>query len=173
MNTITAPACTASSTVLGYLLHALSASESYPYAPELGLPASTIRLDDHGVVLSVTQAAAPLFRDTVAQVASEQHCDVVLVRIFEVAEYYLHTTVDFTLGLLPCTPWAMRDWSLWTGADDRLWLVPEGFGPCVLVTSDGLHLELVPPYPTMAQRSAGVLRAAAELKQLFRPAGAL
>lgn len=170
MNTTTISACTAGSTVLGYLLHALSASDIYPHAPDFGLPTSTIRLDDRGMVLSVTHAVAPLFREAAATIAAEQHCDVVLVRVVEVGDHYLHTQVDFTLGLLPCVPWSMRDWALWTGNDDRLWLVPQGSGPCVLVAPDGLHLELLPPYPTMAQRSAGVLRAAAQLKQLFRPA---
>lgn len=173
MNTMTAPACTASSTVLGYLLHALSASDTYPYAPHLGLPNSTIWLDDHGLVLSATHAAPPLFRDAVAKLAVEQHCDVLLVRIIDVSEHYLDTSVDFTLGLLPCEPWSLRNWSLWAGADDQLWLVPDAFAPCVLFAPDGLHLELIPPFPTMAQRSAGVLRAAAQLKQLFRPAEVL
>lgn len=170
MNNIDAPACTAGSTVLGYLLHALSASDTYPYAPGPSLPDSTILLDDRGLVLCATHAAAPLFRDTTAKLAAEQDCDVVLVRITDVSEYYLHTKVDFTLRLLSPEPWSMRNWSLWAGSDDRLWLVPDAFGPCVLIAPDGLHLELIPPYPTMAQRSAGVLRAAAQMKHLFRPA---
>lgn len=173
MNTMTAPACNATTTVLGYVLHALSASDTYPYAPNLGLPTSTIRLNDHGLILSATHAPAPLFRDAAAKLAMEQHCDAVLVRITDVSEHYIDTAIDFTLELLPCEPWSLRNWSLWAGADDQLWLVPDAFAPCVLIAPDGLHLELIPPYATMAQRSAGVLRAAAQLKQLFSPAEVL
>lgn len=78
------------------------------------------------------------------------------------------STVDLSLGLLPgANPWPMNDLEPWVSRDGALWLVPVAFGPAVSVGSDGLMLELVPPYGTLAQRTAGVLRAAGELASLM------
>lgn len=173
MTTVTAPACTAGSTALGYLLHALGATETYYYyAPDLGLPSSTICLDGHAMIVSVTRARPPLFRAVVDEIAAYQRYDVVLLRLDAIEEDAIHVSADVTLGLLPCAPLSMRDLVLWADTDDRLWLVPEGDSASIAIGVDGCNLELFTPYNTSAERSTAVRRAAAQMVRACRPEGA-
>ncbi len=110
----------------------------------------------------------PLFRDAVTALAADLRYDVVLVRVAGVDVDFVRTSIDLTLGLLPgAAPWSMRALEPWVSRDGALWLVPQTFGPVVSVSADGFVLELVPPYKTMAQRTAGVLRAAGEVAGLM------
>lgn len=152
------------SAVLGYLLHGLDVNDTYACALESALPDATIYVEQRGAVLATTVAAEPLFRDAVVALATEQRYDVVLVRVVEVDADFVRTSVDLTLGLLPgAAPWSMRALEPWVSRNGGLWLVPPTFGPVVSVSADGFVLELTPPYQTLAQRTAGVLRAAGEL----------
>ena len=169
--TIATAACTADSTIIGYLLQALAADGTYDYKPGLGLPPSTVRLDRRGVILSVTAAASPSYRARAADLAAALACDVVLLRMTGIDEDFVHVAADMTLGLVPGGAPSFSGYTPWERRDGRLWLVPEGFGPAVAVDADGFTVELDPPYHTQAQRTAGVLRAAGALAQLYRPAG--
>jgi hypothetical protein len=156
------------SVVLGYLLNALDVNDTYACALEGALPDATIYVEERGAVLAATIAPPPVFRDAVATLAEEQRYDVVLVRVASLDEDAVRSTVDLSLGLLPgAKPWAMNDLEPWASRDGQLWLVPAGFGPAVSVSYEGVILELVPPYQTLAQRTAGVLRAAGELASLL------
>ena len=171
MNIDTLPTADLQAVTLGYLLHALEAEGRYAYSPTPGLPATTLHVEERGCVLSVTAAPAPLFADGVLPLATKLHFDVALLRVTHIDQDLVRLEAELALGLLPGAPWPMAGLEPWRGRDGALWLVPEVFGPAVSVDADGFHLELVPPYHTLAQRSAGVLRAAGELALLWRRAG--
>lgn len=168
MTTTILPTSDLESVVLGYLLNALDINDTYACTLEAALPDATIYVEERGAVLGVTTAPAPLFRAAVAGLAAEQRYDVVLVRVAIVGEDLVRTTVDLSLGLLPgADPWPMNGMEPWVSRDGALWLVPPTFGPAVSVSNAGVVLELLPPYQTLAQRTAGVLRAAGELASLM------
>ena len=162
------PLPNARSVVLDYLLRALGVTGSYLYAPEPGLPDNSIRVEERGCVLCATDAREPMFRSAVAALAGEQRVDAVLIRIAGQDDDFVRTSVDVSLGLLPgAGPWSTAGLEIWTSAQDTAWFVPPTFGPAVSVSEEGLILEMVPPYATMAQRTAGVLRAAGEIAALL------
>ena len=156
--------------ILGSMLHSLSARQRYAIAPGAGLPDATIYVEERGVVLSVTSEAAPRYRADIEALAHEMTYDVALIRFIGRDSDFVHLTVDLTLGLLPCQPFSMTDLRLWTGRDGDTWLVPETFGPAVSLSEVGFSLELLAPYDTQAQRSAGIFRAAGNIARLLQPA---
>ena len=172
MSIIILPTFDLESAVLGYLLNALDVSDSYACTLEAALPDATIYVEERGAVLTVTTTPTPLFRNAVASLAAEQRYDVVLVRVATVDEDIVRSSVDLSLGLLPgADPWSMNELELWVSSDGALWLVPPAFGPTVSVSNEGFVLELVPPYQTMAQRAAGIIRAGGELASLMPAPG--
>lgn len=171
MNINTLPMADLQAVTLGYLLQALEADGRYASTPASGLPVTTLHVEERGCVLSVTAAPAPLHGDAVLPLATELRFDVALLRVTHLDHDFVRLEADLALGLLPGAPWPMQGLEPWRGRDGAFWLVPQAFGPAVSVDVDGLHLELVPPYHTLAQRSAGVLRAAGELALLWRWAG--
>ncbi|MEN2786753.1 hypothetical protein ACFOKI_01360 [Sphingomonas qilianensis] len=152
---------------LGYMLHALSAKGRYAYVRGNEFPDAAILVEDRGAVICVTAAPAPKLRDVINAFAQDLRYDVALVRITGQDRDFIRLSIDLTLGLLPCEPWAMHDLELWTGRTGDTWFVPEGFCPAISLTSDGFSLELLPPYNTLAERSAGILRAAADVASLL------
>lgn len=169
MNTITNKTDHVRNAALGYLLNALAIHQSHSRAPGWGPPDSTIAVEARGAVISVTTAPAPLFRDAVQRLAADLKYDVVLLRLGSIEADFVEVSIDLTLGLLTCRAWSMNDLALWAGRDGALWLAPPTFGPAVSVSADGFSLELVPPYETLAERSSGIVRAAADLTGLLRP----
>lgn len=160
------------SVTLGYLLHALNTSAEYIQSPGWALPDATVLVEHRGAVLSMTTAEPPLFREVVTSLAADLHYDVVLLRVAAVDADRIGVTADVSLGLLPCaTPWVMEGLEPWVSTDGELWLVPDTVSAAVSVTDEGFHLEMVPPYQTLAERSAGVLRAAREMADLLTSLG--
>lgn len=150
--------CTPQSTAIGCLLEALCADDTYTFVPVAGLPDGCVFVPERDALIAVTRAAAPLFRTALQRTAAALNADVVLLRVGEVEDALLPVSVDVALAALPCQMWVEHDLAPWT--DGRsLWLVPGGFGASVSVTGDGFSVELVPPYETLAQRSAGIYRA--------------
>ncbi len=162
--------CSAQSTAIGYILEALAAPDSYGFVEGRGLPPATILVPDRAAVIAVTTVTPPAYRDAIERAASALHSDVLLLRVGHVADALMPASADVALGALPGRPWVEHDLAPW--ADRRsLWLVPPGFGPSISVTPDGLCVELVPPYQTLAQREAGIYRAQHALARLAEPVG--
>lgn len=134
------------------------------------MPPSTVRVDDRGVILSVTPRPLDLYRDWARDLAVALTSDVVLLRLEQIEDALIHVAADLTLGLLPGKPLSLPDHALWASPDGELWLVPQAYGPVVSVDPSGLTLELITPYETLQQRSAGLLRAAGALAQIYRTA---
>ena len=169
MNMITALGCTPAAAVRGYLLEALAASDCYALVAVEGLSSDCLLVRECDVMIATTSAATPMFRGAVEQIATARREDVLLLRVGDPEDGLLRVEVDLTLAALPGI-WVENGLRIWTDYATR-WLVPEAFGPSVLVSSDGLHLELVPPYATLAQRDAGIARAEHEMARLAVPAG--
>ncbi len=166
MATLYPPACTAASTALGYVLVALEVDGTRDLQFLDGLP-DGLYLPEREAMLVATATPAPLFRKAAEQLAAIARLDVVLLRVGDRVDGALPVTADLTLAALPHAPWPMVDLSLWTGPAGQLWLVPFGFGASIAVTSEGLLLDMVPPYPSLAERKIGLARAAREIGGIF------
>lgn len=173
MNNDVLPRVDLRSVTLGYLLYALNTNGEYAQSPGWALPDATVLVENRGAVLSMTTAKPPLFRGAVTSLAATLHHDVVLLRVGDVGSDYVEVTADVSLGLLPCAmPWVMGGLEPWVSLEGELWLVPDTVSAAVSVTDEGLHLEMVAPYQTLAERCAGVLRAAREMADLPTSLGA-
>lgn len=162
--------CTGQPAALGYILAALAAPNSYHRVQLDGLPSSTIFVAERDAMIAVTTAAPPTFRAALERAAARLHADVLLLRTGAVTDALMPVSADVVLDALPGQPWVQHDLTPWT--DHRsLWLVPAGFGPSISVSPDGLWVEPMPPFPTLAQREAGIYRAQHALARLAEPVG--
>lgn len=168
MDTITTtPGCTPASTATGLLLEALGASDTYDYVPVRGLPTPALHVPERDALIATTTAGSPLFAAGLEAIAAEHRLDVVLLRIAD-AERGEPIGIDFALGSLPCSVWAERGFTLYRDATG-LWLVPELFGPAVSVTTDGLTLEMLPPYQSLAERDRGITQVTRAFSRILQP----
>jgi len=158
------------SVAVGRLLEALAAGDIYDQVTWPGLP-NAIHVPERDAVIAATTAPAPLFDGELEAFATEQHVDVILLRIGDLENGRARIAVDFALGSLPCAVWAECGFSLYQDADGT-WLVPAGFGPAVSVSWEGFNLEVVPPYADLIERADGIARAARSLARFYQPAEA-
>jgi len=168
MDTTIAPGCTPASIAAGLLLEALGAGDTYDYAPVRGLPAPALHVPERAALIAVTTAAPPLFAASLPAIAAEHRLDVVLLRLDRVGRSQA-ITADVALGSLPCAVWADHDFALYADATG-LWLAPEGCGPAVSVSPDGVNLEMVPPFALLDERARGIARAIRSFGRLLQPA---
>lgn len=138
----------------GLLLDALAARGVYDEIQLPGLPGHGVYVPQREAIVAFTSAPPPFFAAGLEALAAEHRLDIVLLRLGDDDAI----GADFALGSLPCAVWAERNFALYCDASGS-WLVPEGSGPAVSVGPDGFNLDLVPPYSTMCERSAGVERA--------------
>ena len=167
MTMISRLGCTPASAVRGYILEALDASHSYDLIAVHGLPPGSIVVPERDVMIAATMAPPARYRGAVDRVASERLLDVLLLRIGNFEDAPIRVDVDLTLAAMPGI-WVENDLRIWTDYQTR-WLVPGGFGASVLISSDGLQLDLVAPFETLAQRDAGITRAEQEMARLLDP----
>jgi hypothetical protein len=167
MNSKSPLGCTPASAVRGYILEALDASNSYDLTAVPGLPPGSIVVPECDVIIAATTAPEPCYRSAVERVATERSLDVVLLRIGCLEDALIRVDVDLTLAALPGI-WVENGLRIWTDYRTR-WLVPAGFGASVLISPDGLQLDLTAPFDTLAQRDAGIARAEHEMARLLDP----
>lgn len=169
MATLYPPTTRAAATVLAYILGGFGIHrpiDGAAYQPLPGLP-DAVHVPGQDALVVVVEEPAPHGRVAIQIAATERRLDVVLVRIAHDQDGAVAVSIDLTLAALPHAPWSLDYFSLWSGADGDVWLVPAGFGPAVEVTVDGLMLDLTPPYTTGAERALGILRAGAEIACLM------
>lgn len=164
---MTLPGCSAHSIATGLLLEGLGACDTYDYVHVEGLPGTGIHVPQREALIVTTTAAWPMFVGRLEPIAAELRLDIVLLRVGDVGGD-APIRVDFALGSLPCAVWADTSYELYRDRSG-LWLVPELFGPAVSIGGDGFCLEIVPPYPTLAEREQGVAQAARDLARLLQP----
>lgn len=150
------------SILCSYMATALDPNPGITRMIGCGLPADTVSVHRQDVILSFTCLSAPHFRAKVRAVAQMHSRDVVLVRSCRSADVFPVTT-DVTLAGGGLAPFDLYDLELYRHQDQSLWLVPPLFSAAVLLSADGLILQMVPPYSTVRQRSTGVYRATAEI----------
>ncbi|RSV19244.1 hypothetical protein CA236_04150 [Sphingomonas sp. ABOLG] len=167
MDTMTLPRCSAHSIAAGLLLEALGAHDTHDHVRVEGLPGTAVLVPEREALVATTAAAWPMFADQLEPIAVQHRLDVVLLRICA-AGGDAPVGMDFALGSLPCAVWAETAYALYRD-QAGVWLVPERFGPAVSVGCDGFCLEIVPPYPTLADRHRGVVWAARDLARLLQP----
>jgi hypothetical protein len=170
MSIYTVTGSSPTSIAVGLLLEALAAGDIYDQVTWPGLP-NAIHVPERDAVIAATTAPAPLFDGELEAFATEQHVDVILLRIGDLENGRARIAVDFALGSLPCAVWAECGFSLYQDADGT-WLVPAGFGPAVSVSWEGFNLEVVPPYADLIERADGIARAARSLALFYQPAEA-
>lgn len=168
MATLHPPTCTAASTTLGYILMQLAASGTYDEVSLPGLPGG-LHVSERDLLVVTTPTPAPMFRAAAEWLAAERRIDVALLRIGDLADDAVTVIADLTLAALPHSPYAMRQVTLWAGLAGQVWFVPATFGPSVELTSEGLMLDLVPPYMSLAERDIGVARAARDIGRILSP----
>jgi hypothetical protein len=150
------------SVLCNYLLAAFDPEPRITRMVGCGLPADTVSVHRQDVVLSFTCLSAPHFRAKVRAAAQMQSRDVVLVRSCRGTDVF-PVLADVTLCGGGLAGFDLYDLELYRHQDQSLWLVPPLFSAAVLLSADGLILQMVPPYSTVRQRAAGIYRATAEI----------
>lgn len=158
MECITADRC-ASVSPIGYVLNALGVGDDYDVVDAEGLSSAVVYVPSRDAMVAQTHAAAPLFRAGVEASALRYAADVVLLRVGTACDKPEPVTADIALAAPPCAAWVENDLTLWSDGSS-VWLVPAAFGPSVAISAEGFSVRLVPPYETLAERNAGVARAA-------------
>jgi hypothetical protein len=137
--------------------------------PRYGMPDATMEVSDRNAIVAATVLPQPWHEGAAYCLATKTRGDVALIRIVEFDDDYVSTNISLNLAHHEGDAWCPRNLTLFRDYENGLWLVPETSGPSMLICEDGFGLELLPPFDTMAQRRAGVLRAAAELRELVGP----
>ena len=169
MATLYPPTTRAASTVLGYLLEALSGDRRHDeteYQPIPGLP-DAVQVPDQDTLIVVTDEPSPHGRVAIQLAAVDRHVDIALLRVAHDDDGAVRVSVDLMMASLPHAPWSFDDLHVWTGPAGDVWLVPAGFGPSIELTTEGFMLDLMPSYSSNGERSAGILRTAAEIACLL------
>ncbi len=138
------------------LLAALDVADGYDFIAPPGLTAVAISVPVRDAIIALTHAGAPIYRDRVLATAMAYAADVVLLRQSDDTDM---VSADVALAAPRCAAWVEHDLTLWMDMSG-LWLVPHGFGPSVEISDAGFRVTLVPPYPTLDARAAGIARAA-------------
>lgn len=167
MNMNSTMGCTPASVVRGYILEALAAPNSYDLVDVYGLPPGIIVVPERDLMVAATAAPLLNYLSAVERVATERTLDVLLVQFSDLKDALIRIDVDVALAAMPGI-WVEKGLRIWTDYQTR-WLVPEGFGASVLISPEGLRLELVAPFETLAQRDAGIARAEHEMARTFDP----
>lgn len=150
--------------LLNYLLTGFGRMVGHAHEPGVGMPADTVRLDHHDVVLGFTCVAPPMFRDKAEALASARSIDVVVVRCYAESFDALPAIIEVTLARGGLAPFTLHDLTLYRhDPDGTLWFVPATFGAAVKLTGDGLELHMTPPYETTTERMLGVYRSTAQI----------
>lgn len=148
-------------------LVAMRAVAEIPPEPVVDMPDCTVSVPAAKLLVAATPLPAPVFAETLEQVARTHDCDVLLIRSGSHPESIDAVTVDIALRF-DGDALAVTDLLLFRHEDTGLWLVPSARGPCVELTPKGLRLEMLAPYLDADDRSAGLCRAAAEIARLAR-----
>ena len=137
--------------------------------PRYGMPDAVMEVPDRNAIIAATVMPKPYFECAAYALAMKVRSDVALIRIVEFDDDFISTNVSLNLAHHRGEAWCPRNLELFRDCENGLWLVPQTAGPSMWICHDGFGLELLPPFDTMAERRNGVLRAAAELREMVGP----